>query len=481
MKPKRKWSLRISASMVMADVSPSTSKTTPDEKRKYPRHLSMHHEKELKKKRDEKKAEIQRAVDYCRANNCRGYKAIKDLDLKLCKDPRTINSHLEKEIIPGGEVRILTDHEEKTLVKYLINRNRACQGLNDQQIADVVLNILRVRQKRNRERKKGVGNWYKHIPLSVNAKKALANKKISRSFFRRFRAAHPEVKPKSQHKVSLKRGLRCTREMAIDYLDALARLLIDVNIAPDLRQTAPGVWEGEVDLTRIWAHDETPQFINFNASGQSRKKVYAGSGHDCTKLSKENLESVTVQPFSNFAGELAMVQVIFAGAGMTSHMCPEIAVEKIPNLLISVNESGCSTGDTLCSAYKQLSETIIARREAKGKKDDVHVVIADGHKSRFDAQVLSLCEENTMDQFILWPDTSGATQKHDQINSLLHAKYEEVKSMMYTEYSDLNKECFMNILSDVIKDWATPEKLGCTWLFARNRYQKACCPERRRR
>ena len=30
---------------------------------------------------------------------------------------------------------------------------------------------------------------------------------------------------------------------------------------------------------------------------------------------------------------------------------------------------------------------------------------------------------------------------------------------MYTEYSDLNKECFMNILAKVIMDWATPEKL----------------------
>ena len=34
-------------------------------------------------------------------------------------------------------------------------------------------------------------------------------------------------------------------------------------------------------------------------------------------------------------------------------------------------------------------------------------------------------------------DTSGATQKHGQINSQLHFNYEEMKSMMYTEYSDL--------------------------------------------
>ena len=120
---------------------------------------------------------------YCCANNCKGCKTIGDLNLKLCKDPRTINHHLSREVVPGGDVRILTDHEEKTLVKYLINRNRACQGLNDQQVAGVVLNILRVWQKHNQEKKKGVGNWNKYIPLSVNAKQAVATKKVLRSFF----------------------------------------------------------------------------------------------------------------------------------------------------------------------------------------------------------------------------------------------------------------------------------------------------------
>ena len=157
----------------------------------------MHHEKELKKKWEENKVEIEKAAAYCHANNCKGYKAIADLNLKLCKDPRTINHHLSWEVVPGGYVRILTDHEEKTLVKYLINRNQACQGLNDPQVAGVVLSILRVWQKRYQEKKKRVGNWNKYIPLSVNAKQALATKKILHSFFQRFRAAHPEVTTKS--------------------------------------------------------------------------------------------------------------------------------------------------------------------------------------------------------------------------------------------------------------------------------------------
>ena len=99
--------------------------------------------------------------------------------------------------------------------------------------------------------------------------------------------------------------------------------------------------------------------------------MYAGSSHDCSKLSKENLESVTVQPFSNFAGKLAMVQVIFAGAGMTTHMCPENAVEKIPNLLVSVNESGCTTGDTLFASVQRVQ--LLQLRERRREKRPIRM------------------------------------------------------------------------------------------------------------
>ena len=456
MKPK--FSLRIKDLGSEEAGSSTSTQSTP--KKKYTRHLSMHHEKEIQKKREAKKKEIEQAVIYCRENSCKGYKAITDLNLKFCKDPRTINARLEKEVVAGEEQRILTVTEERTLVRYLINRNRACQGLHEEQVSGVVLNMLRVRRERNKRLKsKQDGGWGKKVPLSVNAKSALHCGKVGRSFFRRFRAEHPEVKPKLQHKVSVKRGLRCTKEMAIDYLDSLAKLLIETGIAPELKKTDPGIWVGEIDVTRIWAHDETPQLINYNASGQSKKKIFAGTSEDCSELSKENRESVTVQPFSNFAGELAMVQVVFSGAGITNHMCPKNAAEKIPNLFISVTEKGSTTGQSLLPAYKHLFDTSISTMRQARATDEAHVIIAEGHKSRFEGNLLRFCVENKMEQFIIWPDTSGATQKHDQINSQLHSKYEDVKSAMFSSYSDINRECFMNILAECIKDWATPEKL----------------------
>ena len=37
--------------------------------------------------------------------------------------------------------------------------------------------------------------------------------------------------------------------MAIKYLNELVRLVIEVGIAPELKRSAPGVWEGPIDLT----------------------------------------------------------------------------------------------------------------------------------------------------------------------------------------------------------------------------------------
>ena len=335
--------------------------------------------------------EIEAAVKYCRDNNCKSYKAITDLSLQYIKDLRTINSHLAGEVLTGNEKksqRILTVEEENSLVKYLVNRNRACQGLTDVQVEGAILNILRVRKQRNRN------GGRRYEKLSANALHALQTKHVGKNFFRRFNIRYPQLKRKMQQKVSAKRGLRCTRETAIQYIDDRAAHLIQVGIVPDLVKVEPGVWKGHVDVSRIWAHDETPQFINFSSTGQSKKNIYAGSGQDCNIILKENRECVTVQPFSNFAGDMAMCQVIFSGSGMTSHMCPPAAAEKIDNLLVSVNESRCSTGETLLAAYKQLT-TIIAEKNGEREESETDIVVADGHKSRFNVNIIDHCEENS--------------------------------------------------------------------------------------
>ena len=101
----------------------SSSTTTPTppsskENKKYVRHLSLSHEKEVRKRSNQKKKLIEEAVAYCREQKCKGYKAVTDLELDL--DPRTVNYHLEREYVRGEDQKILTNEEERSLVRYLI-------------------------------------------------------------------------------------------------------------------------------------------------------------------------------------------------------------------------------------------------------------------------------------------------------------------------------------------------------------------------
>ena len=63
----------------------------------------MHHEKENTKRIEAKRLEIESAVKYCRENNCKGYRAIADLNLQYVKDPQTINSRLSGKVTTGDE------------------------------------------------------------------------------------------------------------------------------------------------------------------------------------------------------------------------------------------------------------------------------------------------------------------------------------------------------------------------------------------
>ena len=85
------------------------------------------------------------------------------------------------------------------------------------------------------------------------------------------------------------------------------------------------------------------------------------------------------------------------------------------------------------------------------------IVLADGHDPQFNEKVLSFFGQNQMWLFILPPNTSGATQMHDQINNQLHGEYEKSKSELYSETNNLNRESFMTILGEVWDKWATPD------------------------
>ena len=61
--------------------------------------------------------------------------------------------------------------------------------------------------------------------------------------------------------MSINRALNCTREMAEQHINELAAELLRAGIFEDAEMDKSGEWKGSIDTTRIFNHDETPQFI----------------------------------------------------------------------------------------------------------------------------------------------------------------------------------------------------------------------------
>ena len=115
--------------------------------------------------------------------------------------------------------------------------------------------------------------------------------------------------------------------MRCSHLNKLAEELIKTNIFIDVIKLETGVWQGDIDTTRVYNHDETPQFVKYGADGTPHGLVYAGQGESCQRLIRENRECVTVHPFVSFEGEIRMCHIIFKGKGISAHMTPIVTVE----------------------------------------------------------------------------------------------------------------------------------------------------------
>ena len=419
------------------------------EKQVMVKHQSLSHDAIRQKVTSRRAIDVEEAVAWCKENGCRGQKALASGLFPTISCPKTINRRLDGKVVTGEEKRycsLLTSEEENSLVRYIKNRTRCLQGMNGKQVEEVVLRILRTREKIN---KKGGRSF---IALSTAAKTALRKKKVSRSFFLRLRTKYPSLKMKVPKKVDINRGFNVTKEMAVEYLDDLAAEINLTGIG-QLEYAGPGVWNGPIDTRRIVVHDETPQMINHGDSSYTTTKVFGVAGESCETLVKSNRECVTVHPFSNVAGETLCTQVIFSGAGLTSQMSPE-STRNIPNLLVSVNKCGVSEHESLLDAYKELDHVLT--------QEDIPrpvIIVADGHSSRFDENVLSFLQAALLVLFILHADTSGGTQVHDQMNAKLHSLYDEKKELLYSSISTLNRESFMNILSEAWPEFAAPSVL----------------------
>ena len=275
----------------------------------------------------------------------------------------------------------------------------------------VIYDILTIRSKVNKK----LGGGKKYIPLSKTAKQFMLTKNLSKSFWRKFETRH-NLRRKRQGSASLHRAVACTRKMAKDHLDESVQECIDCGIFTNYKKVAPGIWTGALDCSRIFNHDEMPQFINYGVNGQANGLVFCGKGDKCEKLRKENRQCVTIEPFVSVSGSMEVCHVIFPATCITNQMAPKEAVEKINNLLISTTASGYQDHSTCLASYKTFNNTITQSEVVKPV-----VCLTDGHGSRFDPKVMRFCRENEIYQFLEPPMTTGSTQLLDQIFASLHA------------------------------------------------------------
>ena len=83
-----------------------------------------------------------------------------------------------------------------------------------------------------------------------------------------------------------------------------------------MKYKEPGIWSGQIDdPRRIVFHDETPQMVNHGPNVFSRARVFGTKGEPANNLVKVNRDCITIQPFSDLAGNHVMCQMIFSGSG----------------------------------------------------------------------------------------------------------------------------------------------------------------------
>ena len=91
------------------------------------------------------------------------------------------------------------------------------------------------------------------------------------------------VSPLKDKVISINRALNCTREMVCGHIDELAIKLQEAGIMANAMQVAPGKRKGNVDMTQVYNHDETPQFVNYRIDSTASGLCYAAKGESCKK------------------------------------------------------------------------------------------------------------------------------------------------------------------------------------------------------
>ena len=64
----------------------------------------------------------------------------------------------------------------------------------------------------------------------------------------------------------------------IFFTDSLAEELIACGIMTNYEKLGNGIWDGDIDTSRVFNFDETLQFINYGVDATQSGRVYAARG-----------------------------------------------------------------------------------------------------------------------------------------------------------------------------------------------------------
>ena len=74
-------------------------------------------------------------------------------------------------------------------------------------------------------------------------------------------------------------------------------------------------------------------------------------------------------------------------------------------------------------------------------------------------KVLKFLYDHEIRLYVLPPDITSATQKHDQVNQNIHSAYRDVKTDLFSPFSTINRAGFMTLLSQAWPKWYINELL----------------------
>ena len=141
-------------------------------------------------------------------------------------------------------------------------------------------------------------------------------------------------------------------------------------------------------------------------------------------------DQMTIHEMANAEGAFGPWHLLHDAAAHMENMAPANMAD-MGGGLVSTTAAGQQTGESLLEYYKvfnaslekELSSSFTCIDDGKWKVTKPIMIVADGHASRYDANVLQYCEDEELYQCIEPGQTSAFLQMLDQIFKNLHQAY----------------------------------------------------------